>query len=130
MVEFFCAAARNTSRMKTPKPIWSRWAAFSDPRKQQSLRAPFGPGVYELRRKGTEKPVLVGFGINFAHRMTSLLPAPYGQGTRDNADKREYVLRYIRTIEYRCAACIDESSARALETERRREQKAELTFTT
>ena len=116
--------------MKISKAIWSRWAPFPDPRKQQFFRAPFGPGVYELRRQKTEKPVLVGFGINCAHRMTSLLPAPYGQGTRDNKGKRKYVLRYIRTIEYRCAACIDESSARALETERRREQKAELIFTT
>jgi hypothetical protein len=62
--------------------------------------------------------------------MTSLLPAPLGAGKRKNVAKRRYVLKYIKTIEYRCAACIDEPSALALETERRRLLKDRLTFTT
>ena len=49
---------------------------------------------------------------------------------RRNAAKRKYVHQYIGDIEYRCAACIDESSALDLETERRCKQKAELEFTT
>jgi hypothetical protein len=59
-----------------------------------------------------------------------MLPLPLGTGTRKNAAKREYVQSRIADIEYRCAACIDESSAFDLETERRRKQKAELEFTT
>jgi hypothetical protein len=62
--------------------------------------------------------------------MTSLLPAPLGAGKRKNAAKRQYVLKYIKSIEYRCAACIDEPTAVALETQRRLLLKDRLTFTT
>lgn len=116
--------------MNDSRAVWSQWTKFPDPRLQQFLKAPLGPGVYELRRKSTSKPILVGFGSNCAHRMTSLLPAPLGQGQRDNADKRAYVLRYIRDIEYRCAACADKSAARSLETKLHREKWTRLTFTT
>jgi len=48
---------------------WTKWAPFPDPRKKQFLVAPLGPGVYELRLKGTGKPVLVGVGRRCALRI-------------------------------------------------------------
>jgi hypothetical protein len=79
--------------------------SFPDPRKGEYLHAPFGPGLYELRNKATGELVLFGSGKNVACRMSSLLPAPLGQGVRKNNEKREYVLQTLRHIEYHTKAC-------------------------
>ena len=98
---------------------WSSWFPFPDPAKAGILFAPIGPGCYDLRH-GTDK-VLCGSGKNVAFRMTSLLPKPWGQGTRNNAEKREYVLRNLGQIEYRTAPCKDDRAAKKLEIELRQE---------
>jgi hypothetical protein len=82
---------------------WSEWRPFPDPRKKGILIAPFGAGCYELRHRD-ERLILFGTGQNLAYRMSSLLPAPYGAGTRNNADKRAYVLKHLDDIEYRTIA--------------------------
>ena len=94
---------------------WSKWHPFPDPRRNGILCAPFGPGVYELRRSDTKQLVLRGKGKNCAYRMTSLLPAPYGQGTRMNKDKRDYVLKHIDSIEYRYFPFTTDEGAQELE---------------
>ena len=100
------------------KARWSTWRPFPDPSKGDFLSAPFGPGVYELRRAGTRNLILIGMNKNCAYRMSSLIPSPNGTGTRGNKEKREYVQKRIRKIEYRCIACDSTSSAREIETER------------
>src|SRR6185437_10806366 len=82
---------------------WSGWRRFPDPRKLELLTAPFGPGCYELRN-GSQL-VLYGKGAHVAERMTSLLPTPFGCGTRNNDQKRRYVLEHLGSIEYRSLAC-------------------------
>jgi len=101
---------------------WSDWLPFPDPRKCEILIAPYGPGVYELRNRETNEFVLRGMGSNCAYRMSSLLPAPLGQGARNNANKRQYVLSHLPEVEYRCIACVSPSEAKALERERKKEQ--------
>jgi hypothetical protein len=49
--------------------------------------------------------VLFGSGAYLAYRMSSLLPKPHGCGTRDNAEKRQYVFDNVAAIEYRTRAC-------------------------
>lgn len=95
---------------------WSEWRQFPDPRRCGYLIAPLGPGLYELRNKETGELVLFGSGKNVACRMSSLLPPPLGQGTRDNARKRDYVLQQLDLIEYRTMACETESDAKAEES--------------
>jgi hypothetical protein len=87
-----------------------------------------GPGVYELRNRSTGELVLVGSAKNCAYRLSSLVPAPWGQGTRRNSKKREYVLEHMDRIDYRCRACLDEEEARGVE--RRRLAEAEYIFGT
>jgi hypothetical protein len=94
---------------------WSKWYPFPDPRKQGILLAPLGPGVYELRHSETKTLVLRGKGKNCAYRMTSLLPTPYGQGTRKNKDKRNYVFKHIDLIEYRYFPFGTDNEAREFE---------------
>ena len=94
---------------------WSRWAPFPDPRQRGILRAPIGPGVYELRRRDTRERVLVGSGKVVAYRMSSLLPAPLGQGTRRSSRKRAYVLQNLAVLDYRCCPCSTRKDASMLE---------------
>lgn len=102
---------------------WSRWRPFPDPRKQQFLNAPLGPGVYQVRHRGQTHMVLYGSGGHCACRMSSLLPKPLGDGTRNNLQKRDYVLLNIDDLEYRCLACNMRSDARIVERRIRLECK-------
>lgn len=83
---------------------WSEWRCFPDPQKGQYLYAPFGGGVYRLRNKETKEYILFGKSKHVALRMSSLLPAPWGSGTRTNEAKRKYVLENLSAIEYQTLA--------------------------
>ena len=91
---------------------WSRWSAFPDPEEGGYLCAPFGPGVYELRNRETGQLVLFGRGKNLAYRMSSLLPAPWGAGNRNNVDKKKHVREHLTRIEYRTKACTSDKQSR------------------
>ena len=93
---------------------WSEWVSFPDPRNDDILHAPFGCGVYQIRDTRDSSYVLFGSGNNLAYRMSSLLPHPHGCGTRRNQDKRQYMLRYLESMEYRTIAC-DKKSAKKIE---------------
>lgn len=107
---------------------WSEWRPFPDPRAEGYLFAPFGPGVYELRTRGSGVLVYVGSGGNCAERMTSLLPAPLGCGTRNNARLRQHVLDHIADLEYRTQPFGAAEEARAFERSHR--AKGEYLFST
>ena len=96
---------------------WSEWRPFPDPRKLEFLTAPFGPGCYELRHGA--QLVLYGKGSHVAERMASLLPAPFGCGTRNNQDKRKYVFDHLGSIEYRTLACATPEEAKKNERDLR-----------
>jgi hypothetical protein len=98
---------------------WSDWLPFPDPRKGDHLAVPFGAGCYELRRRDTRQLVLFGSSGHVAARMTSLLPQPLGRGTRNNSQKRRYVLENLAMLDYRTAACQDREAALSLERELR-----------
>jgi hypothetical protein len=97
---------------------WSDWRPFPDPRKNGILIAPFGAGCYELRHRDG-RLVLFGTGRHVAYRMSSLLPEPFGRGTRNNAAKRAYVLEYLNDIEYRTAAHVSAQEAKDCERDLR-----------
>lgn len=95
---------------------WSEWRLFPNPEKGEYLYAPFGAGVYQLRNRRTGQYVLYGRSGNLAFRMSSLLPKPYGEGTRDNVEKREYVWEHIDDIEYRTIAFSSKETAKLFES--------------
>jgi len=109
-------------------PTWSRWTSFPDPRESQYLRAPIGSGVYEIRRRDTREFVLVGAGKCVAVRMGSLLPPPLGQGTRNNTEKRRYLLKHLGEIQYRCYPCKTREQAATME--RKKQASTEYLFPT
>ena len=59
--------------------------------------------------------ILFGSGQNVAYRMSFLLPKPYGNGTRKNAEKRKYLMDHMSTIEYRTYACPNIQEAKGVE---------------
>ena len=98
---------------------WSEWLPFPDPRNRGILKAPYGPGLYQLKNVDSGEYILFGKGKNLAYRMSSILPAPLGQGTRNNKNKREYVLQNLKYIQYRTLGLSDSSSLKELELELR-----------
>jgi len=94
---------------------WSSWHPFPDPRKGGILQAPLGPGVYEVRHISDKELVLVGIGKHCAARMSSLLPRPYGTGTRNNTAKCQYLMRHLDDIEYRTLRCLKRDHAADIE---------------
>jgi excinuclease UvrABC nuclease subunit len=94
---------------------WTEYKSFPDPRKQEYLFAPFGAGVYELRNRIENELVYIGKGNNVAVRVSSLLPAPLGCGTRNNSLLREYIHHHLEEIEYRTYACANEEEALSIE---------------
>ncbi len=102
---------------QTPNPTWSRWRPFPNPHDAGILTAPFGPGLYELRRTSDKRLVLIGIGTNVAWRMSSLLPNDKGgTGTRNNKRKQNYVDRHRNDIEYRTSPAISKPDAKRMET--------------
>lgn len=96
---------------------WSEWRYFPDPRKGNLLVAPYGFGLYQLKNFVTDKYILFGVGKNCAYRMSSLLPKPYGQGTRNNETKREYVFKHIKNIRYRTISFLNNENMNSIEKE-------------
>ncbi|MNS53125.1 hypothetical protein D3C72_858710 [compost metagenome] len=96
---------------------WSEWLPFPDPRKGEILIAPFGCGLYQLKNTSNEEFILFGIGCNCAHRMTSLLPSPFGQGTRNNNFKRDYLLSNLSSIVYRTISFLNENEMKLTEKE-------------
>lgn len=94
---------------------WSSWAPFPDPRNMDYLNAPFGCGVYQLRIRGTSNYILFGHSNHVAYRMSSLLPKPWGQGTRTNALKRRFVWEHLDQLDYRTMPCHSEEEAKSIE---------------
>ena len=94
---------------------WNRLKPFPDPRKQQFLIAPFGPGVYELINSKTGEHAIVGESKTVAYRMTSLLPQPFGSGTRNKHEKSVYVFENLPFIKYRTIPTKTKQEAKRIE---------------
>lgn len=94
---------------------WSNWKQFPEPSDLRSINTPIGCGLYELRNKSSNEFVLVGMSINIKKRMKSLMPKPFGVGTRNNMSKRYYVLNNYRNIEYRTMLTDSITEAKSIE---------------
>jgi hypothetical protein len=96
---------------------WSEWRPFPHPHQQGILVSPFGFGVYQLRNINNDEFIMFGRGDHLSYRMSSILPKPYGVGTRNNESKRVYVMENINDIEYRSISCISHEECVRIEKE-------------
>lgn len=99
------------------KNSWTKYSRFPSPLRNGYLNAPFGPGLYELKNKRLKKLVYVGEGIHVSYRMSSLLPKPYGTGTRNNLELRGYIFENFKDIYYRTLACASKTAAKQIQDE-------------
>jgi hypothetical protein len=97
------------------KNSWTEFSLFPSPLEQDYLHAPFGAGVYELKNLKTNELVYVGEGGHVAYRMSSLLPEPFGKGTRNNSRLRNYILENLQDVYYRTLACSDKATANQIQ---------------
>lgn len=95
---------------------FSDWQTYPDPRRLEYLSAPIGPGCYELRLKSSGQLVLFGRSKNVSFRLASLLPPRFGQGTRRNTAKSQFVFERLGDVEYRTLACTTQQDAIRIET--------------
>ncbi|WP_293887923.1 MULTISPECIES: hypothetical protein [unclassified Sphingobacterium] len=102
---------------------WTNWENFPNPLRGEYLFAPFGKGCYQLFNDKRKEFILFGSGNNLAYRMSSLLPKPYGQGTRKNNNKREYILNNIENMLYRTISFLDEKEMKTFEKELKKSEK-------
>lgn len=94
---------------------WQEWKQFPDPRKKEYLFAPFGYGVYQLFNNKIKDYVLFGRGKNLAFRITTILPSPLGQGTRNSDEKKDFVLKHLKDIVYRTIPLANEQECKDFE---------------
>jgi hypothetical protein len=86
---------------------WSNWKPFPSPENCRNIEVIEGlalydgPGVYQIRNKKTGEYILFGIGIRLQERMQSLMPKPYGKGSRNNEYKRQYILDNYQDLQYR-----------------------------
>jgi hypothetical protein len=91
---------------------WSTWLRMPKPESLKNIVAPKGPGVYQVQNRITGEKVLFGISGTLQKRMRSLMPAPFGSGTRNNSDKRDYVLENHQDLDYRfCRTATREKAA-------------------
>ncbi len=95
---------------------WSKWCPFPAKEMLYDIDAPIGPGVYEIRLANNSEPVYCGKSKTVSTRMQSLLPKPWGKGTRNNAGLRSFILENIEKIEYRTVSLSTDWEAQQLET--------------
>ncbi|WP_298392226.1 hypothetical protein [Flavobacterium sp.] len=80
---------------------WSQWKPMPQPESCRAIDAPIGPGIYQIKTSNTNQFILFGIGVQCQKRMKSLYPKPYGVGTRNNSDKRDFILKHWKSLEYR-----------------------------
>jgi hypothetical protein len=90
---------------------WTEWKPMPTPADCRKIEGPEGYGVYQIRNKQTEQFIQFGESMNCRRRMKSFFPKPYGTGTRDNEDKRNYVLDNWKNLEYRTCATVSKAEA-------------------
>jgi len=95
---------------------WLEWLPMPSPENCRKILGPSGPGVYQIRNIKTNQFIQFGESVRCTERMNSLFPAPYGKGTRNNKEKRDYILQNWKDLEYR--TCSTETKEEAFKIDR------------
>lgn len=92
---------------------WSEWNPMPAPEDCRNIKGPEEYGVYQIRNKKTGQFIQFGESKHCRKRMKSFFPKPYGTGTRNNENKRKYILENWKDLEYRtCATATKEEAVK------------------
>lgn len=80
---------------------WTEWKIMPSPENCRSIEGPTGAGVYQIRNRKTKEFIQFGESITCQNRMKSFFPKPFGTGTRNNENKRHYILSHWKDLDYR-----------------------------
>jgi hypothetical protein len=83
---------------------WSGWKLIPSPEKCRNIEGPKGPGVYQVKNRKTGEFIQFGESMTCQKIMKSLFPKPYGTGTRNNGEKRDYLLMQWENLDFRTIA--------------------------
>ncbi len=90
---------------------WSSWKRFPDARNPDSIEAPVGPGVYEVRHSLTGRVVAFGSTARVAEALTDLEHTG-GVGLFSRLFRREPLAARAADLEYRTCATQSRAEAR------------------
>lgn len=80
---------------------WSNWITMPSPENCRQIDGPKRPGVHQIKNWKTNEFIQFGESIKCRNRMKSFFPKPFGTGTRNNENKRIYVLKNWQNLKYR-----------------------------
>ena len=96
---------------------WTNWKALPAPESCRKIEGPLGPGAYQVRNKKTDQFILFGIGIRCQERMQSLFPKPHGKGTKNNENKRNFILKNLQDLDFRTIQTETKSDVKKIEDE-------------
>ncbi|MBV8791148.1 MAG: hypothetical protein JO237_03760 [Pseudolabrys sp.] len=89
---------------------WSNWKRFPNARTGESVEAPIGPGVYEVRHAETGELIAFGHSGNVANSIADL-KVDHGGGWK-NFFRRETPITFVGNLEYRTCAAASRAEAK------------------
>jgi hypothetical protein len=87
--------------MDIEKLNWSKWKQMPAPEECEAIEGPEGSGVYQIINRKTKQLIQFGESKTCQERMKSFFPKPFGKGTRNNENKRQYILENWKNLDYR-----------------------------
>jgi hypothetical protein len=90
---------------------WSSWKRFPDMQSADTVEAPVGPGVYEVRHTLTGRVVAFGHAANVAGALAEL-KLNGGVGAFARLFRRQPIVSRVSDLEYRTCAAATRAEAR------------------
>jgi hypothetical protein len=90
---------------------WSSWKRFPDAEIGDSVEAPIGPGVYEVRHTMTGRVIAFGHAGNVANALSDL-KLNGGASTFSRLFRRQPLVSRVNDLEYRTCAAASRAEAK------------------
>ncbi len=90
---------------------WSSWKRFPDAQSGDSVEAPIGPGVYEVRHTLTGRVVAFGHAGNVAQALSDV-KLDDGVGTFARLFRKPSLVSRVADLEYRTCAAASRAEAK------------------
>jgi hypothetical protein len=93
--------------------VWSNWKRFPDAQHGDSLQAPIGPGVYEVRDTASGELIAFDYSAHVASALSELMPDDSSSTWWRFRHRGQGALR-SRNLEYRTCATATKTEAKVV----------------